>query len=89
MWKVNKNLTIRHKSFFVVLKFLLFTEEHFEPARDLFLENCVRERQHNPLLPAQVFDDPTWFPTMLQLHFKNPGVAILERDQFSRLCCPA
>jgi len=43
-----------------------FVQDHIEPARDLFLENYACERQHNPLLPSRILDEPEWFPEMLQ-----------------------
>ncbi len=40
-----------------------FAHDHLESARDIFLENYADERQHNPLLPSRVVDEPVWFPT--------------------------
>ena len=58
-----------------------FTHDHLESARDIFLENYADERQHNPLLPSRVVDEPVWFREMLQPHMEKPGVAVIHQNQ--------
>jgi GNAT superfamily N-acetyltransferase len=60
---------------------LPFTQDHLEPALDLFLENYSREKEHNPLLPSRVVDEPAWLLEKLQACSTNPGVAIVHQNQ--------
>ncbi len=58
-----------------------FSQEHLEPARDLFLESYAREREHSPMLPARDPDELEWFGDALRPLLANPGVALVHRNQ--------
>ncbi len=58
-----------------------FTQDHIEPARDLFLESYSRESKHSPLLPSRIFDEPEWLLEELEELIGNPGVAIIHKNQ--------
>lgn len=57
-----------------------FTQEHLQPATELFVENYRSEQAHSPLLPARVMDEPRWIRDALQAKLTNPGVAVVEQD---------
>ncbi len=58
-----------------------FTHDHLESAREIFIENYACERQHNPILPSRVLDEPAWFREMLQPYLSNPGVALVHGNR--------
>lgn len=57
------------------------TQEYLEPAVDLFIENYKYEREHSPLLPSRVMDEPAWIQSVLQSKLAHPGVAVVEQDE--------
>lgn len=58
-----------------------FTQEHLEPAVELFVENYKHEQSYSPLLPSRVIDEPTWIHGLLQSNLANPGVAVVEQNR--------
>jgi GNAT superfamily N-acetyltransferase len=56
------------------------TQEYLEPAVELFIENYKYEREHSPLLPSRVIDEPTWIYRVLQSKLANLGVAVVEHN---------
>jgi hypothetical protein len=58
-----------------------FTQDHLESARNLFLESYSREREHSPLLPSRIFDEPEWLLETFQSLMTNPSVAIVYQNQ--------
>jgi GNAT superfamily N-acetyltransferase len=62
-------------------KLVAFTQEHLQPAVELFTQGYHREQFHSPLLPSRVMDDSTWIYTALQSKLSNPGVAIVEQGR--------
>jgi GNAT superfamily N-acetyltransferase len=58
-----------------------FTQDHLEPAVELFIENYKHEREQSPLLPPRVIDDPAFIRGALQSTLANPGVVVVEQDR--------
>ena len=58
-----------------------FTQEHLQPAVELFTQGYYREQLHSPLLPARVMDDSTWIYAALQSKLSNSGVAVVEQGR--------
>jgi GNAT superfamily N-acetyltransferase len=56
------------------------TQEYLEPAVEIFIENYKYEREHSPLLPSRVIDEPTWIHGVLQSKLANPGVVVVEQN---------
>ncbi len=62
-------------------KLIPFTQEHLQPAVELFTQGYQLEQLRSPLLPSRVLDDPTWIKAVLQAKLANPGVAVIEQGQ--------
>lgn len=58
-----------------------FTQEHLQPAVELFVQNYFEERLQSPCLPSRAMDEPDWIQTALQSKLSHPGVAVLERGR--------
>jgi GNAT superfamily N-acetyltransferase len=58
-----------------------FAQEHLDPAVALFRESYRQEREHSPLLPTRLLDDPVWIRDALSTRQNNPGVAVLQDGQ--------
>jgi GNAT superfamily N-acetyltransferase len=56
-------------------------QEYLQPAVELFIENYKYEREHSPLLPPRVIDEPTWIYAVLQSKLVNPGVVVVEQNR--------
>jgi GNAT superfamily N-acetyltransferase len=61
--------------------FVPFTQEHLQPAVELFIQSYQREQVHNPCLPSRVMDEPTWIYTALQAQLANRGIAVIEHNR--------
>ncbi len=61
--------------------FVPFTQEHLQPAVELFIQSYQREQAHNPLLPSRVMEEPTWIYSALQAQLANRGIAVIEQNQ--------
>lgn len=55
-----------------------FTQEHLDPAVDLFRESYRQEHEHSPVLPTRAMDDPAWIRDALSARLKHPGVAVMR-----------
>ncbi|MBN2392339.1 MAG: GNAT family N-acetyltransferase [Anaerolineae bacterium] len=55
-----------------------FAKEYLDAAVTLFHESYRQEREHSPLLPTRVLDDPTWIRSELSTCLENPGVAVIQ-----------
>ena len=62
-------------------KLIPFTQEHLQPAVELFTRGYRREQFHSSSLPSRVLDDPSWIYAALQSKLSNPGVVIVEGDR--------
>lgn len=62
-------------------KLVPFTQEHLQPAVELFIQNYRKERLQSPCLPSRVLDDPDWIKVALQTKLDNPGIAVIEQGQ--------
>lgn len=58
-----------------------FTQQHLQPAVELFTQSYRQERLQSPCLPFRVMDDPVWIRSALQAKLANPGVAVVEHDR--------
>ena len=58
-----------------------FTQEHIQPAVELFIQSYRRERLQSPCLPSRVMDEPAWIESVLQAKLANPGIAVIEQGQ--------
>ncbi|TFG73594.1 MAG: N-acetyltransferase [Anaerolineales bacterium] len=56
------------------------TEEHLQPAVELFIQGYQREQSRSTLLPSRVVDEPVWIYAALQSQLSNPGVAVFEQN---------
>jgi GNAT superfamily N-acetyltransferase len=58
------------------------TREYLEPATELFVRNYKHEQEASPLLPSRVIAEPEWIYHAMEAHLVNPGVAVVEHNQF-------
>lgn len=61
--------------------FVPFTQEHLQPAVDLFIQGYRREQAHHACLPGRATDEPGWIYAALQAHLAHPGIAVIEQDR--------
>jgi GNAT superfamily N-acetyltransferase len=59
------------------------TQEHLEPALELFLESYRQERRANPALPRGVLDQPGFIRAALKTSLGNPGVASFQQERLA------
>ncbi len=57
------------------------SEQHLQPAVELFLEGYRQERQANPLLPEAILTEPGRIYSALQACLGNPGVALVQNGR--------
>ncbi|MCG2784504.1 MAG: GNAT family N-acetyltransferase [Anaerolineae bacterium] len=62
-------------------KLVPFTQEHLQPAVELFTQRYRAEQADSPCLPSRVLDDPDWIKAALRTKLDNPGVAVIEQGQ--------
>lgn len=62
-------------------KLFPFTQEHIQPAVELFIQNYRDEQAQSPCLPSRAINEPAWIQSVLQSKLANPGVAILEQGR--------
>jgi len=62
-------------------KLVPFTQEHLQPAVELFTQAYRDERSQSPCLPSRVLADPDWIKAALRTKLDTPGVAVIEQGQ--------
>lgn len=62
-------------------KLVPFTQEHIQPAVELFIQSYRQEQLQSPCLPSRAMEEPAWIQTALQSKLAHPGVAILEQGR--------
>lgn len=56
-------------------------EAYLETAVELFIENYRQEKEHSPLLPNRVIEEPAWLYRELQPLLANASVAVVEQNK--------